>query len=90
MKLRQLHHFVVLTEEMHFGRTAARLFITQPALRSNVMLLEEDMHVRLFERDSKTMSMTLVGRTMLVRAGDRVSRRHARAFRPRGRCGPHG
>lgn len=73
MELRQLRHFVILAEEMHFGRAAARLFITQPALSTSVMRLEEGMQVRLFERDSKAVSMTLVGRTMLARAKEIVS-----------------
>jgi DNA-binding transcriptional LysR family regulator len=73
MELRQLRHFVVLAEEMHFGRAAARLFMTQPALSNSLMRLEEDMQVRLFERDSKAMSITVVGGAMLKRAQEIVS-----------------
>jgi len=73
MELRQLRHFVVLAEEMHFGRAAKRLFLSQPALSTSVMRLEEEMHVRLFERDSKAVSMTLIGKTMLTRAQEIVS-----------------
>lgn len=73
MELRQLRHFVFLAEEMHFGRAAARLFITQPALSTSVMRLEEEMKIRLFERDSKTVALTLVGRLMLARAKEIVS-----------------
>jgi DNA-binding transcriptional LysR family regulator len=68
-----LRHFVVLAEEMHFGRAARRLFISQPALSTSVMRLEEQMQVRLFERDSKAVSMTLMGRAMLDRAKEIVS-----------------
>ncbi len=73
MELRQLRHFVVLAEEMHFGRAAARLFITQPALSGSLMRLEESMKVRLFERDSKNVSITRLGRTLLTRAQELVS-----------------
>ena len=73
MELRQLRHFVVLAEEMHFGRAAKRLFMTQPALSNSLMRLEEEMQVRLFERDSKAMSITVVGRAMLQRAQEIVS-----------------
>ncbi len=73
MELRQLRHFVVLAEEMHFGRAAKRLFLTQPALSTSVMRLEEEMGVRLFERDSKAVSATVIGRAMLARAREIVS-----------------
>lgn len=73
MELRQLRHFVVLAEEMHFGRAAKRAFMTQPALSTSVMRLEEEMGVRLFERDSKSMKITLAGAAMLERAREIVS-----------------
>jgi DNA-binding transcriptional LysR family regulator len=72
MELRQLRHFVVLAEDMHFGRAAKRLFMTQPALSTSVMRLEEELNVRLFDRDSKTMALTLVGRSLLARAKEIV------------------
>ncbi|AZG08245.1 LysR family transcriptional regulator [Pigmentiphaga sp. H8] len=72
MELRQLRHFVVLAEEMHFGRAAKRLYMTQPALSTSVMRLEEELQVRLFDRDSKTMAITPVGTAMLVRAKEIV------------------
>lgn len=73
MELRQLRHFVALAEEMHFGRAASRLFITQPALSNSVIRLEEEMGVRLFDRGSKSMEMTLIGRAMLERAREIVT-----------------
>jgi DNA-binding transcriptional LysR family regulator len=73
MELRQLRHFVVLAEEMHFGRAAKRVFITQSALSTSVMRLEEEMNVRLFERDSKGMSLTPIGTSLLERAKEIVS-----------------
>ena len=65
MELRQLRHFVTLTEEMHFGRASARLFISQPALSASIQRLEEDFGVRLFDRDSKGVRITLAGEQML-------------------------
>lgn len=73
MELRQLRHFVVLAEEMHFGRAAQRLHMTQPALSNSVMRLEEELGVRLFERGSKSMSSTLIGCAMLKRAREIVT-----------------
>lgn len=65
MELRQLRHFVVLAEEMHFGRASGRLCITQPALSASIARLEEDLGVRLFERDSKSVRITQSGEQML-------------------------
>jgi DNA-binding transcriptional LysR family regulator len=68
MELRQLRHFVALAEDMHFGRAAQRLFITQSALSASIARLEESLGLRLFERDSKTVRITLAGQLMLKSA----------------------
>jgi DNA-binding transcriptional LysR family regulator len=68
MDLRQLRHFVVLAEELHFGHAAKRLFMTQPALSASVMRLEQDMDVRLFERSNKAVELTSIGLGLLPRA----------------------
>ena len=65
MEIRQLRHFLALAQEMHFGRAAERLCITQPALSTSILRLEEDFGVRLFERDSKGVRLTLAGDLML-------------------------
>lgn len=68
MEFRQLRHFIVLAEEKHFGRAAKRLFITQSALSTSIQRLEGEFGVRLFERDSKGVRVTLAGQLMLDRA----------------------
>lgn len=73
MELRQLRHFITLAEEMHFGRAAQRLFITQSALSASIARLEESFGVRLFERDSKQVRITPAGRLMLRSAREMLS-----------------
>jgi DNA-binding transcriptional LysR family regulator len=62
----------VLAEEKHFGRAANRLSLTQPALSSSVFRLEENLNVRLFDRDNKAVSLTSIGAAMLTRARELV------------------
>ena len=67
-EISQLRCFVAAAEELHFGRAAARLNMTQPPLSRQIQLLERAVGAALFERTSRTVRVTPAGRAFLVEA----------------------
>ncbi|WP_369394121.1 LysR family transcriptional regulator [Streptomyces sp. CG1] len=68
LPLPQLHAFVVLAEELHFGHAAARLGIAQPPLSQQIRRLEEKVGYALFEREPGRVTLTPAGRALLPAA----------------------
>jgi DNA-binding transcriptional LysR family regulator len=68
LDLRSVRYFVALADELHFGRAAAKLYLSQPALSKQIRKLEERLGTRLLVRDTRHVTLTARGERFLVEA----------------------
>ncbi|HYZ72489.1 MAG TPA: LysR family transcriptional regulator [Chthoniobacterales bacterium] len=61
MELRQIRSFLSIAETLHFGLTAEMIHLSQPALSLQIRALEDEIGVRLFERNRRKTALTAAG-----------------------------
>jgi acetyl esterase/lipase len=68
VELRHLRAFVAVAEELNFGRAAAQLYVSQPALSRQIRALEDLVGCQLLRRSTHRVELTLAGEALLERA----------------------
>ncbi len=68
MNLRDLQYIIAVAETHHFGKAAARCFVSQPTLSGQIKKLEEELGVTIFERSNRAVRITPIGEEILLHA----------------------
>lgn len=66
MTLKQLEYFYEIALLLNYSKAAEKLYITQSALSKQIHLLEEELHIKLFERNTKYVTLTVSGTYFLT------------------------
>ncbi len=81
--LRAWRQFVAVAEELHFGRAARRLHMTQPPVTQAIAQLEKTLGVRLFDRTQRRVALTAAGEALVSDVRDMLARAQALPARAR-------
>ena len=68
MTLQQLEYVVALDEYRHYVTAAQHCFVSQPNLTMQIKRLEEEIGVRIFDRNKKPLEPTEIGKEVIVRS----------------------
>jgi DNA-binding transcriptional LysR family regulator len=88
VELRLWRQFTAVAEELHFGRAAQRLNMTQPPLTQAIANIERQLGARLFDRTKRSVQLTATGQALLPQARELLAR--AQALPAHARAAAHG
>lgn len=87
IELRLWRQFLAVAEELHFGRAAQRLHMTQPPLTQGIAQLETLLGARLFDRNKRNVRLSAVGEALLPDARELLARARALPDKARAAAG---